>query len=365
MGIIKTHDDFKHPEGKIQLLNGKVLDCYPLEQAGEQVDNAVKLDTTGTYFAIGGKKQAPTPKTDEENAGGWSLFCDNAFRFLQYRNRIMSDSRMFLCPIPIQNGLAYTGTSGFHNPTLGVYLEWWLNCENAMICDEIGKKKLVYQIAGSPLSGRNSCGVVDENGKTETESIYPFSSLWPNFMRVNSRYDEAKSQYQAYTLKQVVDILEKESFSMIDDMELENIYLRSELYWKTKDMPAMIRNLEDRISLLKFRLFYAYRDDLKAIMAVYEEKKGKKEKREKEIDEACKELYRQLKSGEMDNKQYQMRLTPLKKEKENNIFLLREYRRSALEPLFPDLGYTVCDVEAFFKDPRSAGPLESSKGRFY
>ena len=178
MGIIKTHDDFKHPEGKIQLLNGSVLDCYPLEQAGGQVDNEVKLDTTGTYFAIGRKKQAPAPKTDEENAEGWSLFCNNAFMFLQYRNRIMSDSRMFLCPVPIQNGMAYTGTSGFHNPTLGVYLEWWLNCETALICDGNGMKKLVYQIAGSPLSGRNSCGVVDENGKTETESIYPFSSLW-------------------------------------------------------------------------------------------------------------------------------------------------------------------------------------------
>lgn len=359
MGIIKTHDDFKHPEGKIQLLNGNVLDCYPLEQAGKQVDNEVTLDTTGTYFAIGGKKQAPTPKTDEGNVGGWSLFCDNAFRFLQYRNRIMSDSRMFLCPVPIQNDIAYTGTSGFHNPTLGVYLEWWLNCEIALVFNGIGKKKLVYQIAGSPLSGRNSCGVVDENGKTETESIYPFSSLWPIFMRINNRYDEAKSLYQAYTLKQVVDILGKESLSLIDDMELENIYLRSELYWKTKDMPAKIQNLEDMIGRLNFRLFYAYCDDLKAIMAIYDEKKEKKEQREKEIDEECKELRRQLKSGEIDNKQYQKRLTPLKKEKENNIYLLREYRRSALEPLFPDLGYTISDVEAFFKDPRSEGPLKT------
>ena len=365
MGIIKTKDDFKHPEGKIQLLNGSVLDCYPLEQAGGQVDNEVKLDTTGTYFALGGKKLPPIPKTDEENAGGWSLFCNKAFWFLQYRNRIMSDSRMFLCPVPIQNGIAYTGTSGFQRPTLGVYLEWWLNCETALICDGNGMKKLVYQIAGSPLSGRNSCGVVDENGKTETESIYPFSSLWPNFMRVNSRYDEAKSQYQAYTLKQVFDMLEKESLSLIDDMELENIYLRSELYWKTKDMPAKIRNLEGMIERLKFRLFYAYRDDLKAIMATYEEKKEKKEQREKEINEECKELRRALKSGEIDNKHYQQQLTPLKKEKKNNDYLLREYRRFALEPLFPDLGYTVCDAEAFFKDPRSAGPLKSSSGLFF
>ena len=365
MGIIKTHDDFKHPEGKIQLLNGNVLDCYPLEQAGEQVDNEVKLDTTGTYLAIGGKKQAPTPKTDEGNAGGWLLFCDNAFRFLQYRNRIMSDSRMFLCPVPIQNGIAYTGTSGFQRPTLGVYLEWWLNCENAMICDGNGMKKLVYQIAGSPLSGRNSCGVVDENGKTETESIYPFSSLWTNFMRVNSRYDEAKSQYQAYTLEQVVEILDGESLPLIDDKELEIVFLKNALLRRQSDFLVEINQLKATIDRLKFQLFYEHRDDLKAILAIYEEKKEKKEKRENEIDEACKELRRQLKSGEIDNKQYQKRLTPLKKEKENNIYLLREYRRSALEPLFPDLDYTISDVEAFFKDPRSEGPLKSSKGRVF
>ena len=348
----------KKPNGSAIIL----FDCYPLEQAGEQVDNEVKLDTTGTYFAIGKKRLTQTPKTDEEKAEERSHFCDNVFRFLQYRNRIMSDSRMFLCPVPIQNGISYTGTSGFNRPTLGVYLEWWLNCESALVFNGIGTKKLVYHIAGSPLSGSNRCGVVDEKGKTETETIHPFSSLWPSFMRINSRYDEAKSLYQAYTLKEVVDVLEKESLSLIDDMELENIYLRSALYWKAKDLPIKISRLEDTIGRLKFRLFYAYRDDLKAIMEIYEEKKEKKEKREKEIDEECKELYRQLKSGEIDNKQYQKRLTPLKKEKENNIFILREYRRSALEPLFPDLGYDISDVEEFFKDPRPAGPSESTRG---
>lgn len=353
MGIIKTHDEFKHPEGKIQLLNGNVLDCYNLEQTGEKVDNKVKLDTTGTYFAIGKRRLSPTPITEEDKAEEKLLFLDNAFKFLQHRNRIMSDSRMFLCPVPIKSGIAYTGTSGFHHPTLGVYLEWWLNCENAMICNGIGTKKLVYHIAGSPLSGANHCGVVDESGKTETESIYPFSSLWSSFIRINNRYDEAKSLYQAYTLKEVVDILEGESLSLIDDMELENIYLRSALYWKAKDLPIKIRNLENTIDRLKFRLFNAYRDDLKAIMAIYEEKKTKKEDREKEIDEECKELYRQLKSGEIDNKQYQKRLTSLKKEKEYNIRALRQYKRAALEPLFPDLEYTLDDVEEFFNDPRA------------
>ena len=80
MGIIKTNDNFEHPEGKIQLLNGTVLDCYPLEQAGERVDNQVRLDTTGTYFAIGGKKPTAAPRSDEEKEAERNLFVNNAFR---------------------------------------------------------------------------------------------------------------------------------------------------------------------------------------------------------------------------------------------------------------------------------------------
>ena len=216
MGIIKTHDDFVHPEGKIQLLNGTVLDCYPLEQPEAKVDNELKLDTTGTYLVIGRSKQKPVadPTSDEQKKKEENLFLHNAFLFLQHRDRIMSDSRMFLCPIPIQNGLAYTGTSGFRRPTLGVYLEWWLNCEKATVRKEDKTKWLVYRIAGSPLSGANRCGIVDNEGNADTESLSgPFSPIWSSFMSINNRYDEAKSLYQAYTLEEVVEILEREYLS--------------------------------------------------------------------------------------------------------------------------------------------------------
>lgn len=136
----ETNDKFVHPEGKIQLLNGNVLDCYPLEQPENKVDNALKLDTMGTYLAISGKKPTAAPRSDEEKEEEKKLFLNNAFRFLQYRDRIMSDSRMFLCSVPIQSGIAYTGTRGFQRPTLGIYLEWWLNCERALFCEKDGNR---------------------------------------------------------------------------------------------------------------------------------------------------------------------------------------------------------------------------------
>ena len=352
MGIIKTNDNFEHPEGKIKLLNGTVLDCYPLELQQNKVENDLKLDTTGNYLVVGRRKTASTPQSDKEKEEEKKLFLYNAFRFLQYRDRIMSDSRMFLCPVPIQSGIAYTGKSGFNRPTLGVYLEWWLNCESALICEKDETKKLVYHIAGSPLSGSNHCGVVDENGKTETQSIYPFLSLWPDFMRINSRYDDAKGLYQAYTLEQVVEIMEEEDLSSVDDKEIEILFLKSALRKRQKNSSNQIKQLYEIINKLKFHLFYAHRDALKNIMAIHDEKKEQKEKREKEIDAACKELRKKLKAGEIDNKHYQQQLTPLKKEKEHNDFQLRNYRWDAVKELFPDLNYTLDDVESFFKDPR-------------
>ena len=163
------------------------------------------MDHTGQYLTIGSQKPTPVPKPTVEEQR--QLFISNAFYLLAHKERILSDSRMFLCPVSIQNGIAYTGTSGFHNPTLGVYLEWWSLVKETMCTDRKGRRSLVYQIAGSPLSGSNRCGAVREDGKTETVSLSPFIDYWPPFMRLNQRYTEAKQLYQAYTLQEVLDIL--------------------------------------------------------------------------------------------------------------------------------------------------------------
>lgn len=356
MKNINTKDDFKHSEGKIQLLNGTVLDCYPLEEPVDKVDNKLKLDTTGTYLVVGREKPTEAPQSNEEKEEEKKLFLNNAFRFLQYRDRIMSDSRMFLSPVPIQSGMAYTGTSGFQRPTLGIYLEWWLDCERGLFCDKNGIKKLVCRLAGSPLSGSNRCDVVDENGIMETLALPSFRSMWQTFIEINCRYDEAKDLYQTYTLKQVVEILDKENLSLIDNRDMEILCLKSAIRAQQKDMSNEIKRLKGRIDKLKDELFYENRDALKDIMAVYNEKKEQKEKREKEIDAACKELRKKLKSGEIDNKHYQQQLSPLKKEKENNDNLLGRYREEAVEKLFPKVFFTFDEMVEFINDPRFANP---------
>ena len=122
----------------------------------------------------------------------------------EHRERIMADSRMFLTPLPFKNGLAYTGTSGLDKATLGVYLEWWNDCPQAVIRKEEQVDALTYHIAGSPLSGANHCSAVDREGRSVTMHFSPFSPIWSSFRRINQRYTEAKQRYQSYTLEETI-----------------------------------------------------------------------------------------------------------------------------------------------------------------
>ena len=365
MGISKTNYDFVHPEGKIQLLNGNVLDCYPLEQPEAMVDNELKLDTTGTYLCIGKSKPIVKPTNDEQGEKERKLFLHNAFLFLQHRDRIMSDSRMFLCPIPIRSGLAYTGTGGFDRPTLGVYLEWWLSCEKATVPKEDKTKWLVYQMAGSPLSGMNRCGLVNEEGNTNSEFIDSFSTLWTCFIGINTRYDKAKSLYQAYTLEEVVEILEREGLTTVNDKDIQILFLDSELRRLRKTTTDKIACLESKIESLKFQLLYDHRAELKSFVTEYKERESRVLRRAEEITEECKELRRKLKSFELNNKEYQKQITPLRKERKENAYQLHSFCEETLDGLFPDLYISLSDVVRFLDDPRSSAPLQSARAWFF
>ena len=148
----------------------------------------------------------PQVESDAEEADR-EFFLEHAFFFFRNAEKIMSDSRMFLAPVPIVNGIAYSGTAGFTNPTLGVFVEWWLNCETDVTHDCSGKEALCYAIAGSPLTGINGCGCVYPDGTTERIVFAKFSNVWRTFVQINQRYTEAKQIAEAYSLQEVYDKL--------------------------------------------------------------------------------------------------------------------------------------------------------------
>jgi hypothetical protein len=198
------------PTDKIVLLDGRELIAYPRAWKEPSMPDR-RVPTIEEFldeFPLDDELAADAAAKEAAMAQR-GLFIENAFFLYEHREQILSDSRMFLSPVTVESGLAYTGKSGFRNPTLGVYIEWWMNCKGALRRGDDGVRSLVYYLAGSPLSGMNGCSAIREDGVSERVELNPFSEYWRSFMHINKRYDDAKSCYEAYTLQQVVDLLKK------------------------------------------------------------------------------------------------------------------------------------------------------------
>ena len=310
------HNNTDQPQNSITLMNGTVLECFPKES--HQVDfvpDKMKLDATGTYLSIGNKPCKPLPRTTEEMEQQKKLFTSNAFYLLAHSERIMCDSRMFLTPVAVQNVLAYTGTSGFHTPTLGIYLEWWNECSIALRTDKDGNRSLVYHLAGSPLSGTNHCAEVFEDGRIEPIHVSSFISHWQPFVNINTQYDEAKHIYQAYTLEQVLEILHAEDGDGWDySSEIKERFMLSEINELKKKVERLTKESDKWYSMYK-DTYMKYKDaEIREAFSTFQSFREECEAQINSINMRKRALKAELKSGRMDNIAYQHTLTPLNKQ---------------------------------------------------
>lgn len=310
-----THSNIEHPKNSIILMDGAVLECYPKE--APQTDfpsDEMKLDRTGVYLRVGNKPLKPQPRPTEEIERQKKLFTDNAFYLLAHRERIMQDGRMFLTPVAVTNGLAYTGTSGFHNPTVGIYLEWWAACAEAMRIDENGNRSLVFHLAGSPLSGANHCSEVYEDGRVKQIHLSYFSDCWRPFMATNTRYDEAKYTCQAYTLEELLDVLHKEDNENFDgSRKVKECFMQHEIDSLKKRVERLNEEVSKWYNMYVDAFMKLNETRVSEAFAEFQFFKGKTEAEIDLIKSQKRELKAELKSGRMDNITYQRTLMPLNK----------------------------------------------------
>lgn len=187
----------------IELLDGTILTCRLKDTPGEPISGNLSIDTTGEYLSVGGN---PTPSKRRPQTELVRQFLDHIMLFCSNIERILSDSRLFLTPVPVQNGLAFTGTSGFLSPTLGVYAEWWHHNHNESHDKE---NNPIWFITGSPLSGSHACSSITPDGSTISccKLQGAFSNTWRSFMEINNRYNDAKAQCEACSLDEAIRIL--------------------------------------------------------------------------------------------------------------------------------------------------------------
>ena len=259
----------------IKLLDGRDLVCYRKDDENVRiVSDELSIDTTGEYFSLKKKPliaKVPMTRKAEEQYND-HLFTENIRLFLEHAEEILSDSRMFFAPVKIQNGLAYTGISGFRNPTLGIYVEWWLNFAD----ESHDNGNPIWFISGSPLSGCNACSCVDPSGKhIYMSKTKPFWDVWTTFKVVNTRYTAAKLLYEAYSLEEVVLKFRGEEYSQrliairyearekVKNWEMDKLY---------KENSALSTKLEKIIKANKRLQFKQHRAEIESFYEKYSTK---------------------------------------------------------------------------------------------
>ena len=316
---LRKKNSIPFPEGKIVTLDGRELDCFPLAMHHAAIDNELSLDTTGQYLSLKSgrcsRKSIDVPeKTDDQE----KLFADNAFYLLAHKDRIMNDSRMFLCQVDVHSGLAYVGTSGFRTPTIGVYLEWWSNSDNAMQKDDSGEVRLVYYLAGSPLSGRNSCAVVYQDGRTESVHLTSFISYWPSFMEINRRYDTAKQRYHAYSLQQVLDILHREDDGDVDFAHMiETEMMKKEVMRLNRQLECAEREGELWHKKYNHLLLQTKDKEVRQLYNAYIEMKEQSTAEIEQLKNKSMQIRSDFKNGNITNLQYQPLIMPINKREQH------------------------------------------------
>ncbi len=166
------------------------------------------------------KRRAGRATTTGDVQSERKCFLKNAFLFYSATEKILADDNLFFIPVPFENNLAYVGTNGLRGATLGVYVKWWQTYKEALIIGEtpwhVGKKtepRLLYFLAGSPLSGSNGCSAVNPDGTSWRHVVpSPFYAAWSPFRQINQSYpDEVKEARRGpYTLRDAARILRED-----------------------------------------------------------------------------------------------------------------------------------------------------------
>ena len=339
MRLIEKLRETPFPEGKLLLLDGRLIDGYPVatDETDSVNDDTLNLDKKGQCISV--QKYSSTDKEKK-----LELFLKNAFRFLANKERILTDSRVFLCPIPVQSGMTISGTSGFMNPTLGVYLQWWDACSGALRTDENGRRSLVFKLSGSNLSGVNKSGEVFEDGSVGYDCLRPFKSYWYPFVKINNAYTEAKNKYQAYTLEQVTEILEREEMG---DMAYAHTI-------NERFHTAEIKTLNERVNYLNAQN-KALEERYQNAMLRWKEDRIVKYYNEyvaleiSLLSEQKRELRAALRRGEYTNKEYEPLIIPINKQIENAKTELSLFKYSELNRIFPQDHIPFYQIEEYVK----------------
>ena len=168
-------------------------------------------------------------------------------------------------------------------------------------------------------------------------------------MEINTRYAEAKSKYEAYTLRQVLSVFENEGTKVAYKKSTHIFFLEQankELKRRMRSLNAYTEHIYTKLhkALLELKC-----EELKAFMVEYKERERALSYRLTQIQHERLELRKRLKANEIDSIQYQRLWMPLHKEKKQIVGEMNHFVYNALHTLYPDDSIRLNEVKDFIE----------------
>ncbi len=111
-------------------------------------------------------------------------FAQRIPKLLKDAERILANPEFACEVVEVYNGTAQTGT--YSNPTVGGYLDWWLN-HPEFSRDKNGR--YIWKLTGSILSGAYACQAVDESGISHVAELSRhFNDTYRSFIKSQRKY---------------------------------------------------------------------------------------------------------------------------------------------------------------------------------
>ena len=93
------------PDNTMQLLDGRFLPLNPREEKGCETNNEMYITSIKTYQSLKEQNKHLSTSEDDTPKDELQFFLDNVFFFVAHAEDILSDSRLFLAPVPVLCGL--------------------------------------------------------------------------------------------------------------------------------------------------------------------------------------------------------------------------------------------------------------------
>ena len=312
-----------------------------------------KLDTTGKYLFLNkpsSKNISSGRGTEGDVMHDMKAFEKNIFLLAYFRKRILSEPKMAYVPVPVNNGIYYTGA--FPQATLGVYAQWWDSCNWAVDIDDGGNMSIIWMICGSPLSGKNHCQGSDIYGNSRQISVRSFIKLWPNFANIAAEFSRQQKPEQVYTISEVVDILKHGLDEKAFQEEMTRFCIKAKVLAdeadyakKAEDSKQWERAYYWLQTYLLETLCREKDDELKVLFAQYREKCKMRDSLVTEDKAAIAEIRNRFARREISRKASNREMAPFKQHihavcSEPDDFLNKE-----LACLFPEIGELTSRAE--------------------